>query len=108
MTVKIEDIRVGDEVLVRLTYAGQDKGGIYLGLDANSIAVRVLADRITQHIPRKIKVGDKVRVKFDKGGREYEVVSDPRTPATGFEQVSLWNGHYGFTWSYLSDLERVP
>ena len=104
MTVKIEDMRVGDEVLVRLTYVGQDKGGIYLGLHANSPAVRVLADRIIQHIPRKIEVGDRVRYL----GREYEVVAGPRTASCGSEQVSLWSDNIGFTWSYLSDLKRVP
>ena len=102
MTVKIEDICEGDEVLVRAKVKATYPAGALVILDGVPFSIE--HNLIAQHIPRKIEVGDRVRYL----GREYEVVAGPRTASCGSEQVSLWSDNIGFTWSYLSNLERVP
>ena len=107
MTVKIEDIRKGDEVLVQGTVS--DVLGQTLAVRLRTIygpcTITPLDDTIAQHIPRKIEVGDKVR----KRSRDavWEVAAAPREGDGGRVEVALWRVDYGFHVASVDDLERV-
>ena len=115
MTVKIEDIREGDEVLIAFRVARVDTSTAWphvevdkFNLDGGIVSDEYLSAgvyAIAQHIPRKIEVGDRVQHKVS--GLHYEVVAGPRSTAAGDVEVAVWRIEGGF-WHYeVSDLERV-
>lgn len=115
MTVKIEDIREGDEVLIAFRVARVDTSTAWphvevdkFNLDGGIVSDEYLSAgvyAIAQHIPRKIEVGDRVRVK--SSGTEYEVIAGPRKTEGGAVEVAVWSGRYGFWYCDPADLERV-
>ena len=104
MTVKIEDIRVGDEVLVRATVksVGHDLFNAEIG---GTVFHCFGKELIAQHIPRKIEVGDKVRKRSHDA--VWEVAAAPREGDGGRVEVALWRDDYGFHVASADDLERV-
>ena len=104
MTVKIEDIREGDEVLVRLTYArgGSARWGIFKNTAGEDLCVHETS--IAQHIPRKIKVGD---VCLDRGCQVVVVAiadGDAWVTPKSIDRPSSAMKHYTVR---LDNLERV-
>ena len=108
MTVKIEDIRVGDEVLVRCVVTDVSPKDVYSICVRASVCVQaqpswVAPMDIAQHVPRKIKVGDDVVV--NSGG-----LSGARGTIRAIYGQFAWvfsNSVGGYCTVPLSDLERV-